>query len=199
MTVAPSTAPVDELRRLAHGLIQQATSFVAPTKLKETARRLVAGEGAELILEDDYALDLAEILASDLALYAPSLTGSTSLDRLARQHRPSTPAEAEALRLLRGARFCLFKITAQLGQGLFAAEDLATGARFTLDSETMSTSAVGFELGSRLCWVRADLAFPILPSFSLNAQALNAAQIFIRPGGKGLSLSLIHISQGIVR
>lgn len=182
------SATPDQMRRLVYDLAGRAMSCVARAKAGEITRRLMSPKVAERLLSQPGMLDLAELLTSDLALFAPSASGSTAVERFARQHRPKDATEAEALRLLRGARFLWFTVVDKIADGVFAATDM-TDRTFELHSDTLAGSAVGsYALAARMCWLDERRAFPISPVIALADSALAVATSFLRDG-KGVSNS----------
>src|SRR3954470_20840922 len=87
------------LRRIMADLRLEALTFVAQARVREPARHWLAD--GRLAEEDEdvvaFALGEALALALDVALFAPSASGTTAVDRLARQHRPADADERAAL------------------------------------------------------------------------------------------------------
>src|SRR5689334_15770736 len=113
-----STGPVsaeeraEVLRGIMADLRLEALPFVARARVEGTARHWLAdGRMAE---EDEdvlaFALGEALALALDVALFAPSASGTTAIDRLARQHRPADADERAALAALRRATFRVLRV-----------------------------------------------------------------------------------------
>jgi len=68
----------------------------------------------------------ALMLALELAIFTPSLSGSTAVDRFARQRKSATEEERNALEALKRASFRLLRICSHERNALFSVEDLAT-------------------------------------------------------------------------
>jgi hypothetical protein len=84
--------------------------------------------------EEHDAAAVGEVLAlaMDVALFTPSATGTTAVDRFARQHRPADADERAALAALQRATFRILRVEAsdpQRGRRLL---DLAIGDRLRL-------------------------------------------------------------------
>ncbi len=80
----------DLLRGLMGELSLAAVQFVPRAKIEETPRHWLAGGriGRDEGRADD-AIGDALTLALDVALFTPSASGTTAIDRFARQHRPA--------------------------------------------------------------------------------------------------------------
>ena len=93
------------LERIAE-LSLAALRFVPPTRIAERMQRWLPdtpGALDEVDLERRFAAALA--LVRDFVLFAPSASGATAIDRMARQRKPADASEAVAIDALRAARF----------------------------------------------------------------------------------------------
>ena len=101
----PSPEPIStaQLRALIAGLLLDATSFVSPARVEETARGWLARaeRGQAAGGRDAPRAADAFVMAMELALFTPSASGSTAFDRLARQRGGMAADEAAALAALR--------------------------------------------------------------------------------------------------
>src|SRR3954451_23236120 len=88
------------LRAIMADLRLEALTFVARAGVEEPARHWLADARLAEEGEDVVAFALGEALALDVALFAPSASGTTAIDRLARQHRPADADERAALAAL---------------------------------------------------------------------------------------------------
>ena len=88
------SSSLEERAELLHGLMSElclaAVTFVSQAKLEETVRHWLADSR----VKDDeergpVAVGEALALALDVALFTPSASGTTAVDRFARQHRPA--------------------------------------------------------------------------------------------------------------
>ena len=91
--------------------------------------RADAGEDEDVAA---FAIGEALALALDVALFAPSASGTTAIDRLARQHRPADADERAALAALRRAAFRVLRVEGPDPRGGHRLVDLATGERLRL-------------------------------------------------------------------
>jgi hypothetical protein len=111
----------------------EAMTFTAKPKVADTARQWLAR--ANLDPDDPLSGDTvanALMLALELATFAPSLSGSTAVDRLVRQRKPANGEEQAALEALRQASFRLLRIRSLARDGVLPAEDLATGKTLSI-------------------------------------------------------------------
>ncbi|HYZ30688.1 MAG TPA: DUF2786 domain-containing protein [Crenalkalicoccus sp.] len=177
-----------DIRHLIAELSLEALRFVPGDRVEQILRHWLARGGAQ---EDERSgLDVvtdAVRLASDLALFTPSPSGSTAIDRLLRNCTKPTPEEAAAAEALRRARFRLLRVEAQESEGNFQLRDLASGETLRVLDDAMPSDCVGLAMVARLApmgdgrYVFAGLATP------LDDTGLEVAQGFIRPGSHGLS------------
>jgi hypothetical protein len=176
------------MRGAIAGLALEALGFVPGDRIEQTARQWLARGGPP---EDDPRglLVMADAigLASDLALFTPSPSGTTAIDRLLRNRPAPSVEEAAAADALRRARFRLLRIEALEGEGTFRLSDLASGETLRLLDEGIPSDCVGLSLVARLAPIgdgRHVLAGPATP---LDDAGMEVARGFVRPGGRGLS------------
>jgi Protein of unknown function (DUF2786) len=181
-------ADVDGLRDAMAGLLLEAARFVSPARIEELARGWLAraepgqaAPGRDTMLVAD-----ALAMAMDLAVFTPSASGATALDRLARARRPGRPDEAAALEALRRAQFRLLRVET-VGDGAVELRDLASGEVLRVLDESIPAAAVEVALVGRLAPLgdgRHVFAGGVTP---LDDAGLGVALGFVRPGsGRGL-------------
>ncbi len=188
---APPRGPVDVdgLRDALAILLLEAARFISPARVEELARGWLAraepGQGAsgrDMLLVAD-----ALAMATDLALFTPSASGTTAFDRLARARGPGQPDEAAALAALRRAQFRLLRVEVLGGEGAVQLRDLASGEVLQGLDESIPAEAIGVALVGRLAPVgdgRYVFAGGVTP---LDEAGLGVAMGFVRPnGGRGL-------------
>jgi hypothetical protein len=109
----------ERLRGLITGLCLEAMDCVPRPKVEETVRQWLARTNFD---PDDpdaaNAIGQALMLASELTTFAPSLSGSTAVDRLLRQGKSMSGEERAALEALKEADFRLLRIRAYEPDGL---------------------------------------------------------------------------------
>src|SRR5271166_1648625 len=170
---------------VAFGL--EAMNLVAQPKVEETVRQWLGR--ASLDPDDpnsDEVLAEALVLALELAAFTPSLSGSTAVDRLVRQHKAAGRDELAALEALKQASFRLLRIKSLNRQGLAFVEDLATGQALSMLDRDIPAIATGLALAARLCPLPSGVFISLGPLTPLDDAALNVALGFVRPG-KGLN------------
>jgi len=177
------------LRGFMADLRLAALTFVAQAKVEETARHWLADarlaeEGEDVVA---FALGEALALALDVALFAPSASGTTAIDRLARQHRPADADERAALAALRRAAFRVLRVEGPDPRGGHRLLDLATGERLRLLDSGFPAGCEGLALAARLAPVGGDAAVVAGPLTPLDDAALEVARARMRPDGKGLT------------
>ena len=177
------------LRGIMADLRLAALTFVAQAKVEETARHWLADarlaeEGEDVVA---FALGEALALALDVALFAPSASGTTAIDRLARQHRPADADERAALAALRRATFRVLRVEGPDPRGGHRLLDLATGERLRLLDPAFPDGCEGLALAARLAPVGGDAAVVAGPLTPLDDAALEVARARMRPDGKGLT------------
>ncbi len=184
-TVAPSQpgtrlADTDRLREHVAELLLQAAEFISPARVEETARGWLSraepvddDPGREMLLVAD-----ALGMATDLALFTPSVSGATAFDRLSRRRGGMGAGEA-ALDALRRAQLRLLRAEASSSEGAARLRDLVTDERLSVLDESIGPEAVGVALVVRLAPLgdgRHVLASGAVP---LDGAGLAVAQGFV--------------------
>ncbi len=123
----------------------------------------------------------AATLAVELALHAPSMSGQTPLDRLARDLKAASGDQAAALASLRKAKFTLINIIGPVRYAVYMAKDLASGKTFMLYEERLAPAAIGLDLGARIAAIGDGLCIFAGPTLLVDANS-ETCRPFIRPG-----------------
>lgn len=187
---AESADLFDYAERLQELIVEfrvEAMNFVAQPKVEETVRQWLGR--ANLYPDDPNSGDvIAEALmfALELATFTPSLSGSTAVDRLVRQHKSAGRDELAALEALKQASFRLLRIKSLDRDGLVLVEDLATGKALSMLDRDIPMIAAGLALVARLCPLPSGIFISLGPLTLLDDAALEVALGFVRPG-KGLN------------
>ena len=132
------------MQELIAGFGVEAMGFTAKPKVEDTAHQWLAR--ANLDPDDPHSADTiaqALMLALELATFAPSLSGSTAVDRLVQQRKPSNGEERAALEALRQASFRLLRIRSLARDGVLPVEDLATGKTLSILDRAIPVAATG--------------------------------------------------------
>ncbi|HUI22633.1 MAG TPA: DUF2786 domain-containing protein [Methylocella sp.] len=187
---AEAPDPLHHARRLQELIAEfcvEAMDFTARPKAEDTAHQWLAR--ANLDPDDPHSADTvaqALMLALELAMFAPSLSGSTAVDRLVRQRNPSNGEERAALEALQQASFRLLRIRSFDRKGVLLVEDLATGKTLSILDRDIPVAAMGIALVARLCPLPGGIFGIVGPLTPLDDAALDVAMGFVRPG-KGLA------------
>jgi len=181
-------ARAERLRGAIGDISLAATSFLPKAKLEATVRNWMAGN-PEPRDQDEFVhvFGNALMLAMALALFAPSLTGQTAIDRFARRHKATGPDDAAAIEALRRSRFRLLSLEAFVPPIGFRVRDLATGETLRLVDGDISSACAGVSIAVRVCPVEADVAVTVGPVTALDDTMLDLARQFIRANGRGFA------------
>lgn len=181
--------PLREARLLQDLLTEfclEAMNFTAKPKVEETARQWLARANLDPDnLNNSGTIAAPLVLALELATFTPSMSGSTAVDRLARQRKSATGDELAALEALKQASFRLLRIRSLDRDGLLPVEDLASGVTLSILDRDVPAAAVGLAFAARLCPLPGGIFAAVSPLTPLDDAALEIAMGFVRPG-KGL-------------
>jgi hypothetical protein len=180
------------MRRQIAEISAEALRFVPGSRIEQTARQWLARIGLpENGPRGLLAMADAIGFATELALFTPSPSGATAIDRLLRSRPTPSGEEAVAAEALRRAQFRLLGVEAQEGEGTFRVRDLASGETLRVLDDSMPSDCAGLPLAARLAPIGPDghhiFAGAATP---LDDAAMEVARGFIRPGGQGLSNAL---------
>ena len=100
-------------------------TLVPPGAIQKTLRRWLIGH-ADLPKDDD-ALGCLTVLAADLEMFTPSVSGRTMVDRYLKARTPETSEDRQAFPALSAAQFHLVRIVDREGPDLVRLKDLVTG------------------------------------------------------------------------
>ncbi len=192
-TASRTPASIKTARRLMEvidALRQEIAALIPVLKTEETAHHWLV-KAKFVLAEADVPFAMLEAFgfALHLAMFTPSLTGVTSVDRLVRQRKSrETPEERVALAALAASKFRLLRLLARQTSELIFAEDMTTGEFLTLIDEDIPASAAGTIMFVRLCALPDGLSSVAGPRTPLDKSALDIVLAFARPG-KGLNNS----------
>jgi hypothetical protein len=164
-----------------------AMAFTSQSKVEETAHQWLARAYFDSADPSSAGiLALALMFAIDIALFTPSLSGSTAIDRLARQRKAADETEKAALTALKQSSFQILRIrSAADPHGLVPFENGATGKRQSAFIGGIPESAIGLDFVARLCPLPSGEFIKVGPLTPLDWEAHEVAMSFVRPG-KGL-------------
>ncbi len=181
-------ASTDRLRECVAGLLRDAADFISPAKVEETARSWLARTEPGMAASDRDMLRVADALgmATDLALFTPSVSGQTAFDRLARQRPGMGGDEAAALKVLRQAQFRLLRIEADLGNAsAVRLRDLASGDALRVLDDDIGPGLAGLAVVGRLAPLDDGRHVFVSGVTPLDDAGLAVATGFVRPNGRG--------------
>jgi hypothetical protein len=181
---------LEERAEILHGLMSElslaAVRFVSQTRLEETARHWLA-DGRVGEERTPFAIGEAMALALDVTLFTPAASGTTAIDRFARQHRPRDGDERAALAALQRASFRILRVEAPDPLGGLRLLDLATGDRLRLLNADFPPGCEGLAIAARVAPISNDAVVTIGPVTPLDDAALEVARARMRADGKGLT------------
>ncbi len=160
-------------------LTAEALSFVAEDKVRQQTGKLLCGVAGFFDESSDVNAEklanIALVLATELVLVTPSLTGLTAFDRLARTLKGRSAEDLAAVALLRQSRHRLARIAGR------RFEDVVTGEKRDLAPSPL-TPGEGVVFGRFAITgdgsaIAAGIVLPLIP----DAEAI--VREFIRPGG----------------
>jgi hypothetical protein len=155
-------------------------TLVPPSAIQKTLRRWLIGHAD--LPEDDDALGCLTVLAADLEMFTPSMSGRTMVDRYLRARSPESPEDRQAFQALSAAQFHLVKIVDREGPDLVQLRDLVTGESLLLLDERISSLAAGQPTAMRLCPLESGRHVLISPLFAMDESMLGEAMTFVRHG-----------------
>jgi hypothetical protein len=181
--------PLAQPRQLLAAVLalhDEALSLALKPRIQEVVRQWLPYRFDDM---DDGAVGatavIALMLAADLELFKPSLSGKTTFDRLAKSRAPDAGFEVAALGCLRDTRFLPLRILSR-SDAVFTAQNLATGATMSIFDEALPPTLVGSTLVARVCPLADDLFCVVGVVTPLDEAGLAVALDFVRPG-KGLT------------
>ncbi len=132
--------------------------------------------------ENTALLTHAMVMATELVLFAPSLSGATALDRLARARPSRTTEEAAVLAALRQSRLRLLRVEAPAAMGITRLRDVVSGEAVSVLDHGIGPEAAGVAVLGRLLFMDdgcPQFAGGVTP---LDEPALAVARRFVRAG-----------------
>jgi hypothetical protein len=155
-------------------------TLVPPGAIQKTLRRWLIGHAD--LPEDDDALGCLTLLAADLEMFTPSMSGRTMVDRYLKARAPETAEDRQAFQALSAAQFHLVRIVDREGPDLIRLKDLVTGESLLLLDERISSLAAGQPTAMRLCPLESGRHVLISPLFAMDEAMLDEAMTFVRHG-----------------
>ncbi len=181
------TPNAEKVCELMAALLLEALRFIPQARVTGNVRDWLAHAATSLDDPPD-ARRLADAvaLASDLALFLPSVSGTTAIDRLARHRKGADQAEAAAIDALRQARFRVMRVDARESKCVVRLRDLASSEILRVVNEHLPP-CVGVSLVGRTAPLGEGSHALIGATTPLDDAGLSVALGFVRPNGKGLA------------
>lgn len=154
--------------------------LVPPGAIQKTLRRWLIGHAD--LPEDDDALGCLTVLAADLEMFTPSVSGRTMVDRYLKARTPETSEDRQVFQALSAVQFRLVRIVDREGPYLVRLKDLVTGESILLLDERISSLAAGQPTAMRLCPLESGRHVLISPLFAMDEAMLEEAMTFVRHG-----------------
>lgn len=169
-------------------LSSAAARFVPPGRIGDLVNRFLDRSGnAQQKRDPELVVTHALALAADIALFAPSSSGSTAIDRLARQWRPTSADDVAAMEALRHAQFRVARVEARKSESTICLKDLMTGAPLEVHDGEIPASAVGLCITMRTGPLGLGSHIRIGPIVPIDETACRLALGFRRTDGNGLT------------
>jgi hypothetical protein len=181
-------ARAERLRDAIGAISLTATNFLHKAKVQATVSQWL--EGTPKPKDEDELIEVfgnALLMAMAIAVFAPSPSGQTAIDRFARQHKAAGPDDTAAIEALRRSSFRVLRLDKHLPPIGFQARDLATDEVLHLVDGEISAACVGLSLAVRVCPLEDGLFVTVGPVTPLDETMLGLARQSIRPGGRGLA------------
>lgn len=154
--------------------------LVPQSVIQKTLRKWLVGHAD--LPEGEDAQTCLFVIAADLKMFTPSMSGRTLVDRYIRAQAPKTSEDQRALQALSAAQFHLVRIVDREGPDLVRLKDLVTGESLLLLDERISSLAAGLATAMRLCPLESGRHVLISPLFAMNEGTLDEAMTFVRHG-----------------
>ncbi len=144
---AEMQADPDSIRGEISSLLVNAMACLSPTRVSAVVRDLLARMDSVSLPTDRQAEVMADslMMATTLALFTPSSSGTTAVDHFVKQHGTSSPVQVAAVTALRRARFRLLRVE-DARDGTAFLSDVVSDERLRVDEEAVPPGLVGLHL-----------------------------------------------------
>lgn len=183
-----SGARLDKVRTRIGELSAEAVRFVPPDRVGELMNRFLdCPSSAQQGRDPVPGVAQAMALATDIALFTPSASGATAIDRLARQRKPTSADDVVAIEALSQTQFRVARVEARESALMVRLKDLVTGALLPVYDEEIPANAAGLRIALRIGPLGIGRFIRIGPIIPIDDAACTVAFGFKRSGGNGLS------------
>ena len=142
--------PTEEILSDVVCLLLEATGCLAPAKVADLARALLAHVATSIDERGPEFPVQALFMATNLALFAPSVSGTNAFHRLARQRRDRSAAEGRLIERLGRARFRLLRVEEKSKDDVAGLRDAASGEVCAVIHDGFSADTIGITVGGWL-------------------------------------------------
>ena len=179
---------LDDVQGRIATLLLEAVSCVAPARVSDTVRGWLARLDLSSLPPAMEAALMAEALAmaTIVAVFTPTASGTTAVDRLARRCPPDTPASATAQGVLGRTGFRLLQIEGIVSAGIARLRDVASGEAIQVGDETMQAAFTGLHIAAWLAPLPDGRHVFVGAVTPLDEAGVEVAMGFVRPGRSGL-------------
>ena len=180
---------LNEVQERVATLLLDAVSCVAPARVSDTVRGWLARLDLSSLSPASEAALMAEALAmaTIIAVFTPTASGTTAVDRLARRRSPDTAATATAQTVLGQTRFRLLQVVGIESPGTVRLRDVASDETVLVDDDTMQAAFTGLRIAAWLAPLPGGHHVFVGAVTPLDEAGVEVAKGFIRPGRSGLS------------
>ena len=154
--------------------------LVPQSAIQKTLRKWLVGHAD--FPDDEDAQTCLFVMAADLEMVTPSMSGRTLVERYLRAQAPKTSEDQRALQAFSTAQFHLVRIVDRQGPHIVRMKDLVTGENLLLLDERISSEAAGLPTAMRLCPLESGRHILISPLFAIDEAMLEEAMTFVRHG-----------------
>ena len=180
---------LNEVQECVATLLLDAVSCIAPARVSDTVRGWLARLDLSSLPPTSEAALMAEALAmaTIIAVFTPTASGTTAVDRLARRRSPDTAATATAQTVLGQTRFRLLQVVGIESAGTARLRDVASDETVLVDDETMQAAFTGLRIAAWLAPLPGGHHVFVGAVTPLDEAGVEVAMGFIRPGRSGLN------------
>lgn len=189
MPTATATTPAPTLRERIEHFFVAASDLIAKDRGEATTQKWVPRKPDGAMTKTRMLAMMADavLLAADLLVAQPSLTGTTAIDRLSRRLGKLSAVDAAAMAALSKARFGLFSVLAVHANGDARMQDLVTGDVLNIERPDFPPMLAEIALFGRLVPSGDQSGFLLGAITPLDAAALAIARSHPTAGAKSVA------------
>ncbi len=172
----------DDILAEVGGLLLEATGCVPPAKLANLTSGFLSHADAAMGGRTQELPIQALFMATNLALFAPSVSGTNAFDRLARQRRDRPAAETRLIERLGRARFRLLRVETMSEDDVAGLRDAASGEACAVIHDGFSADTIGITVAGWLASLHDGRHVFVGGVVPLDEASLSIAAGFVREG-----------------